>query len=197
MPRNEPPVRDDTPLPRPEQAAALLRRRRSVERFLPERPPAELIEAAVECARWAPNHHLTQPWRFYDLGPETAAELVELNAELVASERGDAAANAKRDRWSAVPGWLVVTRTPCDDSVRAREDYAACCCATQNLMLYLTARGIGTKWTTGAVTREPRFHRIAGIDPSEEIVGLIWYGYPAHRPRARRLPVAEILRRHP
>lgn len=197
MPRNEPPAQD-APLPPPEQAAALLRHRRSVERYRPERPDAALIEAAVECARWAPNHHLTQPWRFYDLGPETAAAVVELNAALVAGSRGEAAADAKRRRWSAVPGWLVATRVQCEDALQAREDYAACCCAVQNLMLYLAAQGIGSKWTTGGVTREPRFYELAGIDPAtEETVGLIWYGYPAHRPRSRRRPVAEILQRRP
>lgn len=197
MPRNEPPPGDAAP-PDPERAAALLRHRRSVERFRPERPPAALIEAAVECARWAPNHHLTQPWRFYDLGPETTAAVVALNAGLVAARKGEAAADAKRRRWGAVPGWLAVTQRRCDDPLREREDYAACCCAIQNLMLFLAAHGVGTKWTTGDVTREPGFHEIVGIDAAaEDVTGLVWYGYPAHRPRSRRLPVSEILRTLP
>lgn len=195
MTRGESPA-DGQPLPTAERAASLLRHRRSVERFQPARPPREIIEAAVECARWAPNHYLTQPWRFYDLGPEAAAAVVELNAELVAAKRGERAADAKRRRWGAIPGWLVATRVRAGhgDELLAREDYAACCCAVQNLMLYLTACGIGSKWTTGDVTRDPRFYEIAGVAAAdEEVIGLIWYGYPAHTPRARRRPVSEIL----
>ena len=30
----------------------------------------------LELARWAPNHHLTEPWRFRVLGPETFDRLV-------------------------------------------------------------------------------------------------------------------------
>ena len=37
-----------------------------------------------------------------------------------------------------------------------RENYAACCCAAQNLMLYLWRQGIGVKWTTGGITRPSR-----------------------------------------
>jgi nitroreductase len=79
-----------------------------------------------------------------------------------------------------------------------REDYAACSAAIQNLMLYLWQADIGSKWTTGPITRDARFSEIIGFDPvSEFVVGLIWYGYPKLTPTQARRPVDEVLRHLP
>lgn len=167
--------------------------RRTIHEFRPEPVPPKLIRKALELARWAPNHHLTEPWRFYLLGPETAEAIARLNAELVTASQGAAAGEAKYERWRHIPGWLVVTCAVSDDEVRAREDYAACCCAIHNFSLFLWGRGVGVKWTTGAVTREPAFHDLVWIDPEvERVVGLVWYGWPAEVPHLERRALEEV-----
>ena len=177
-----------------EAAADLIRSRRTIHLFSEEPPPRETILEAIDLARWAPNHRLTEPWRFYLLGRETAEAVARLNAEIVTEARGDAAGQAKLDRWLRVPGWLVVTCRRSHDPLRQHEDLLACACAVQNLQLYLWSEGIGTKWTTGKVTRDPRFVDLLGIDPAEErFVALLWYGYPAEVPTTQRKPVKEIL----
>lgn len=181
-------------LPGPEATSALIAGRRTVNRFRPECPPRARVHEALELARWAPNHHLTEPWRFYLLGESSKAAIVDLNRALVAERKGEAAAQAKAASWQAIPGWLVVTRVRASTELQAWEDYAACSCAIHNLALYLWSRGIGCKWTTGAVTREPRFYEQLGIAADEEIVvGLIWYGYPYDNPTTRRHPIEERL----
>ena len=183
-------------LPAPDAVAALLRSRRTVHLFEPEPVPDDVVLRGLDLARWAPNHRLTEPWRFVLLGPETAAAVVDLNARLVAEARGPAAGAAKRERWSAVPGWLVVTCRVSDDAVRMREDYAACCCAIQNFQLYLWSEGIGVKWTTGTVTRDPVFYDLVGLDAAREtVVGLLWYGKPAVVPETERRPLDAVLTR--
>lgn len=178
----------------PAVLAELVRGRRSVDAYQPELPPRQLLLEAIELARWAPNHHLTEPWQFYLCGAETRAAIIELNSEIVAAARGEQAAAQKRERWSAIPGFLVVSCAISEDPLRAREDYAACACAVQNLMLSLWSHGIGSKWTTGAVTRDPRFYDLTWIDPEQEtVVGLIWYGYPAQLPDSTRRPVQSIM----
>lgn len=187
-------AREPRVLPGPHAAGALIRGRRSISRFRPEPVPRRLVLAALEAARWAPNHHLTEPWRFRLIGPETRAAIVERNAELVTASAGEAAGQAKRERWAAIPGWLLVSCERSGDPIRAREDYAACACAVQNLALYLWSAGVGTKWTTGAVTRDPCFHDLMWLDPeTESVVGLIWYGYPDEAPDARRRPLESVL----
>ena len=77
------------------------------------------------------------------------------------------------------------------------ENYAAVCCAIQNLMLVLWEAGVGTKWSTGIITRDDRFYDVLEIDrKQQEIVGLIPYGYPKKIPEPRvRKGLSQILTR--
>jgi nitroreductase len=172
----------------------ILRGRRTVERFRTAPAPRAEVLRALDAARWVPNHRLTEPWRFYLLSRESAGAIVELNAERVAREKGAAAAAEKRARWSAMPGWLVVTCVKSEDEVQQREDYAACCCATYAVLLALWAQGVGSKWSTGGVIRDPRFYEILWADPrAEDAVALVWYGYPEETPVSVRRPLDEVL----
>jgi nitroreductase len=180
--------------PRTTNLLELIRDRRTVHSFGPDPPPVEAVLRAVELARWAPNHHRTEPWRFILLGPETAGRIVDLNAELVAARKGPEHGEHKRKRWRMVPGWAAVTCPRSADPQRQQEDYAACCCAIHNFSLSLWSEGLGVKWTTGDVIRDPRCLEILGTNPEMHfIVGLLWFGYPAEIPPAQpRKPVAEI-----
>jgi nitroreductase len=154
----------------------------------------DAVRAAIEVARWAPNHRLTEPWRFYLLGPATLRLVVDLAVELDVAKKGERAGPIRRARLEAIPGMLVLTSARSDDPLLEREDYAACCCAAQNLMLYLWGKGIGVKWTTGGITRQPRFYELLGIDSvKESVVGLFWYGVPKVVPTQKRRPVEEIV----
>lgn len=167
--------------------AGLIRARRTIHTFRGEIPSDRIIEQALELACWAPNHKLTEPWRFYLLGRETSQQIVELNADLIATEKGDAAATSQREKWSAIPGWLVVTSERSVEALQDKENYAAVCCAVQNLSLFLWSHGIGMKWTTGPVTRHPGIYEILNLDPQQAgIVGVFWYGYPAETPTMKR-----------
>ena len=183
------------PAPAEGAVAELLRGRRTIHDFEPGRVvPVELLLRGLELARWAPNHHATEPWHFYLLGRQTAEAIARLNAELVAAERGPDAAAEKLARWQAIPRWLLLTCARSGDPLRAQEDYAACCCAAQNLQLYLWSEGVGMKWTTGSVTRDARFFDLVWVEPAvESVVGLFWYGYASEVPRPGRKPVSEFL----
>jgi nitroreductase len=173
--------------------AALITGRRTIHDFRPEPVPVEKIRKAIDVARWAPNHHLTEPWHFYLLGPDTIRAVIELNTQLVREKNGAEAANAKQQRWAAIPGWLAVTCDKSADQRQLQEDYAACCCAIQNMMLYLWSENIGVKWSTGKVTRDPRFYDLLWIDAeAETVVGLFWYGYAQEIPPAARKLAEQI-----
>lgn len=178
--------------------AAVIRGRRTIGAFRPDVPPRDVVLQALELARWAPNHKKTEPWHFVWLGPQTAKAVVELNSRILLETKGPAEAEAKSKKWAQVPGWLVVTSDLADDPFRREEDYAACCCAIQNVQLALWSAGIGTKWSTGDVTRHDDFHRLIGVDSSKQrVVGLLWYGYPAVVPEQTRRPVEAYVRELP
>ena len=171
-----------------------IRARRTTKLFLKRPVSLELVRDAIEVARWAPNHHLTEPWHFYSFGDETIAKTIELIRRIVAETKDENVAEFKARSAAEIPGWLLVTCTKSDDELLQLEDYASCCCAIQNLTLYLSEAGVASKWTTGPVTRDHRFFELLGIDPDKEfVVGLIWYGYPKMLPTQSRKAIGEIL----
>ena len=172
----------------------VLQGRRTINLYLQTLVPDGLVHEAIEAATWAPNHHVTEPWHFYRLGRETIDQCLDLVRDIVTEKKGDPKAGAhKAANWAEKPGWLVATCRKSDDELLQQEDYAACCAATQNFMLYLWKAGVGSKWTTGPITRDQRFFDIIGIDPENEfVVGLIWYGYPKLTPTQSRKSVADV-----
>jgi nitroreductase len=172
----------------------LLRGRRSIDLFAADPVPPETLKAAIDVGRWAPNHRLTEPWRFYLLGPRTVAATVDLAVAIDTAAKGERAGAARRVRLEAVPGMFVLTSRRSADALVDREDYAACCCAAQNVMLYLWRQGIGVKWTTGGITRDARFYGLLGVDAAvESIVGLFWYGVPKVVPEQKRRALSDIV----
>ena len=172
----------------------VIRGRRTINLYLQTPVPVELVREAIEAATWAPNHHVTEPWRFYLLGKETIEQCLDLCRDIVAAKKGPGAAEFKREKWSEKPGWLVVTCRRSDDDLLQREDYAACAAAIQNFLLYLWKAGVGSKWTTGDITRDPRFFDIIGGDADEEfVVGLLWFGYPKVTPAQKRKSLDDVL----
>ena len=174
--------------------ARVLRGRRTIDQFLQTPVPVELVREALEVATWAPNHYVSEPWRFILPGKETVRRIVDLCAEVVSADKGPELGEHKRNTWSEKPGWLIVTCPHSDDALREKEDYAACCAAVQNFMLYLWKAGVGSKWTTGPITRDKRFFDIIGVDDKEAfVVGMFWFGYPKITPTQSRVPLDEVL----
>ena len=125
-----------------QRIAERIRGRRTVKLYLQTPVERQLVRDAIEVARWAPNHHLTEPWHFYILGEQTIARCADLTRIVVTERKGPEAGEFKAQAHGAIPGWLVVSCHRSDDELLQREDYASCCCAIQNLMLYLSEAGV-------------------------------------------------------
>jgi len=176
----------------------VLRGRRTVDQYIQTPVPDELVREAIEVATWAPNHYVSEPWRFILPGKETVKRIVDLCSEMVSAEKGAELGEHKRNAWCEKPGWLVITCQRNADELREREDYAACCAATQNLMLYFWKAGVGSKWTTGPITRDPRFFEIIDVDEADAfVVGMLWFGYPKITPTQSRQDIDKVLTQLP
>jgi nitroreductase len=141
-----------------------IRSRRTLKAFTREPVPDDIVRELLELAVLAPNHHLTRPWRFVVLGPETLARLVE--------ETGD----VKLTRSATA---VAVGIAPAEDPLQAEEDYASAACAIQNAMLGARARGLASYWRTPGVMRTPRFAVLLGAPGDTRWVGLLHLGEPA------------------
>ena len=91
---------------------------------------------------------------------------------------------------------LVASQIINKDPKQKLEDYAACSCAIQNLLLSLAGDGVGSKWSTGKITTERRTYSIVGINLlEEEIIGFIWIGYGETPSQVNRPLIKSIFRR--
>jgi nitroreductase len=158
-----------------------IRSRRTVKAFEPEPVDRETLEELLELARWAPNHHLTNPWRFRVLGPRSLERLKTAAGELAAAEAPPGAdpaglakvAAAKLER---APTLVVCSVKHSHDPVQDEEDRHAASIAAYIVLLAAHARGLAGYWRTPAVLRTEAGAVALGIPPNERFVGLLHLG---------------------
>ena len=164
----------------------VLTSRRTIYRFSEKKVGAEALELAFDAARNAPCHKNTHPWKFYVMGDEVRKEIIPEVKRLAKKkvpdgENSEAGISKAVDKILSPPVLICVTSalSP-QDSFREEEDYAATVCATHNLVLSLWGNGIGSQWSTGAITRSKASYGAIGASPDEErIIGFIKIGYPS------------------
>ena len=132
------------------QLEEAIRTRRTHKAYRPEPVARETLEELLELARWAPNHNLTNPWRFRVLGPRS---LLALKAAA-----GPEAA-AKLDR---APTLVVASVVQSGDPVQDEEDLCAAAVASYIVLLAAHGRGLAGYWRTPAVLREDAGRRAVG-----------------------------------
>ncbi len=169
----------------------ILRRKTSKPVTFSDRiPDPSLVRELIETGRHAPNHHRTEPARFYLLDQERIQEVGRLFGEVVAGDGSEPAlierGKKKAREWGSSPGLLIVTCHTDPDSELARkkpavieENYATCSCICQNILLLFESEGISAKWSTGPVFEHPDFSQVIGMQSPqcEKVVALLFYGY--------------------
>ena len=143
-------------------------------------PPREAIERLIEAATWAPSHRRTEPWRFHVLAGEARTAMGAAVADWLAEsgEGGEGPQQAARVRLLRAPVVLVLSQVGSpDDPVRDLEDYAATCCALQNLLLAAEAEGLAAHTSTGVMVQFAGAKQYLGLEPHDRIVGYVYLGY--------------------
>jgi nitroreductase len=176
--------------------------RTTVHVYSPEPLAQDLVDRALELALVAPNHRLTEPVRFVQVGPETRRRLADISVQLK-QRKGPMSERVEqevRSKMETPPVLVVLCRIRHAKAEVEREDYASIACGVQSVMEWLWAQGVGSKWSTGAVTTADATYEALGVPVDEqEIVGFLWLGRPSGEPRKpeRRLTLAAALRRLP
>ena len=144
--------------------------------------PRETIEELLELARWAPNHNLTNPWRFRVLGPESLAALKRASG-------ADAA--AKLDR---APTLIVASQVRSEEAEQDEEDLCAVSAAISYVLLAAHGRGLAGYWRTPGVLRTAAGRAAVEMADDERFVALIHLGRPVQERRApEREPAASVV----
>jgi nitroreductase len=161
----------------------LVRARRTTKVFGPQAVSRATIEELLELARWAPNHHLTNPWRFIVLGPGALARL---------KQAAGAEAAAKLDR---APTLIAVGVTQGGaDPVADEEDLLAAGCAAFLVLLGAEERGLASYWRTPAVLRTPEGRAALEVPAGVRMIGLLHLGpRRQEQPAPGRAPLGDVV----
>lgn len=178
-----------------------IRGRRTVHRFEPGEIPRATIGELLDLAVRAPNHRLSEPWQFHVLTGTAQAALARLQQRLKTERHDDPTSAAALSQGEAAfreftaPACTIVVSSTGKEQAHWKqvlEDYAATCCAIQNLMLAAWARGIGCHWRTGPITFHPDLFALTGLDPARQVVALLQMGrFASVPPDVRRTPAAD------
>ncbi len=174
-----------------------LYRRRMAWDFKDQAVPRDALDRMLETAIWAPNHRLTEPWRFFILekGSEALERVAGLAHDFALQRSGNAQrAEATRDSLLKTPVIIYMYSTPGRDDEGTRENYAAVCCAAHNIALAGVAEGLAVTWETGGPTRHPDLANSLGAEDDWELATMLSIGYPAEDPPSQRTPVSNFVR---
>ncbi len=175
---------------------AAIRSRRTIKSFTGAAVSREVVAGLVEAACWAPNHRLTQPWRFAAVDQEGIGRLLELLRREPVSGVVEARKLPKICERLAGCGAIVqVTCVLAGSDEQRREDRDAAAAAVQNLCLAAQDAGLGSFWSTSPLLAHPEVLRWFAADPAREAhVATVWLGVPAEQPDPpRRRPLSEFL----
>ena len=178
------------------QTSDAIQTRRSVKRFTDRAVTREDIEALLAAAVLAPNHRLTNPWRFYVLGPEARHAYGLALGDRKARKMDDPEkARATRETVAAehraLPAMIAVAMLTNENPEIREEDYGAVMMAVQNLALAAVEHGLGTHIKSGAVMDDPAARAAAGVPDGQRIVAIVNVGEPAEVPPAKQRAAAD------
>ncbi|MGH2531909.1 MAG: nitroreductase family protein [Thermomicrobiales bacterium] len=179
-----------------------IRTRRSVGTVRPEAPSRETIEAILDAATWAPNHRLTEPWRFFVLTGDARESLGDVMArsKLAGKEGTPEELQAEYERARAkplrAPVIIAVAVEPATGpKIVEIEEVAAGAAAVQNMLLAAHALGLAAIWRTGDACYDAAVKSYFDLSPASHLLGFVYLGYPAAvSVRSRHTPAAEVTR---
>ena len=174
--------------------------RTSVRHFRPEPVPRDLMQRLLACAVRAPNHKLTEPWRFAVLTGQSRDRFADLRAAHRAHRFDDPGSPEARKVIERVrqearetPAFIVAMCQVCEDEIQREEDYGATMMALENLLIAAESEGLATYLRTGGIMREPAVQQLVRLPEGCRIVGVVSLGYPAGEPEPRRRkPVEDV-----
>jgi nitroreductase len=159
-----------------------VRTRRTHKAYRPEPVARELLEKILDLARWAPNHNLTNPWRFRVIGPRALERLKE------------AAGPESAKKLDRAPTLVACSCALTGEPRQDEEDLHAAACAAYIVLLAGHAHGLATYWRTPEVLRTPEGQTAVGIPDDERFIGLLHLGNPVQEQRTpERLPADQVI----
>ncbi|MDX2000931.1 MAG: nitroreductase [Chitinophagales bacterium] len=176
-----------------------IRQRRSIypKQFIPgEKVDDAIVKQMLENANWAPNHHLTEPWRFRVYTGTALQQLADLFENIYRTANSSVVIDeSKIEKMRNNPlrssHAIAIGLKRHADKLPEFEEIAAVACAVQNMYLTISAyEGVGGFWSTGGVTNIPTAKAHFGLEETDKLMGFFYLGkYEGPRPEGHRKPI--------
>ncbi|PRS38054.1 nitroreductase [Bacillus sp. NMCC4] len=174
-----------------------VRYRRSIRKFKETPVTIEQLQPLLEDAVYAPNHKITEPWRFlYAVTDEAKATFVDRFIAFFQRNNPDAKEekiNQYRDYFSKVPALLLVVLKEDENPVVRNDDFAAVSALIQNFQLLAWDQGIGMVWKSGRILYDKGFQQDMGLKENERFAAILHIGYPEEVPEEKSRQKASSL----
>ena len=184
----------------PEEVNRLIRGRRTVKppQYDGREIDRAIVEDILENANWAPCHGLRQPWRFKVYSGKGLERLSAFLPKLYLEATEEAKRKpGKTEKLAANPlaashAIALFVHPDASGKIPEIEDIEAVACAVQNMQLSARSYGVGSFWSTGAMTYADSARDFFGLEGDDRYLGLLYLGYPKHFfPPGAREPMAD------
>ena len=182
------------------QISEVIRSRRSTKPrlFNGDRIDDKIIWEILENANWAPNHGLTQPWRykiFTDTGLEKLANFqADLYQKLTPEEKfkPEKYERMKTNLLKSSHVIVICMQRQKLEKILEIEEIEAVACSVQNMTLTAAAYGICSFWGSGGVTYTKELKDFLGLGEKDKCLGYLYLGYSDNpTTKSRRDPIQE------
>ena len=173
-----------------------IKSRRSRRKVVEDRSPTkEQIEQILGAATWAPNHHLTEPWRFVVISGNARKSLGQAMAESLSAEPSsqgngtetipskDKLVDLEKTKPMRAPVLITLILSPqLQRGALPQEETLACGAALQNMLLAAHSLGLGAAVKTGKSAYSKEVRAYLGLRSEESVAGFVYLGYPDGSP---------------
>ena len=179
----------------------VIKNRRTIypEQFSDRVVQKEMVEKILSNAIWAPNHGMTQPWRFtvfMGLGlkkfSDAHGKMYRKNSTSETFSESKFNTITQRPLKASVVIAVSMKRQE-TEKIKEIEEVEAVACAIQNMYLTCTAYGLGAYWGTGGETYSDEMKKYLGLSEKDKCLGLFFIGYPSiDWPTSSRKPIEYV-----
>ena len=157
-----------------------------------------IVWQILENANWAPNHGLTQPWKYYVFSNAGLNELAEFQANLYRQKTPESEFKAEkyeRMKTNVLKSSHVIVigmERQKSEKIPEIEEIEAVACGVQNMALTAAAYGICSFWGSGGVTYTDELKEFLHLGAKDRCLGYLYLGYSDNpTTTSRRNPIAE------
>ena len=183
-----------------EQINEVIRSRRSTKPrlFNGDRIDDKIVWEILENANWAPNHGLTQPWRYKIFTNKGLKKLANFQADLyqkLTPKEKFKAEKYERMKTNLLKSSHVIVicmQRHKLEKILEIEEIEAVACSVQNMALTAAAFGICSFWGSGGVTYTEELKEFLGLGEKDKCLGYLYLGYSDNpTTKSRRDPIQE------